>query len=57
MLADAKVVSSRSEAKRLIGQGGVTVNNERLADSQASFGAGEWVVKVGKRRFVKLRIA
>jgi tyrosyl-tRNA synthetase len=57
MLADAKVVPSRSEARRLIGQGGVTVNNERLADSHASFGAGEWVVKVGKRRFVKLRIA
>ncbi|WP_242337981.1 tyrosine--tRNA ligase [Anaeromyxobacter sp. SG66] len=57
LLADAKVVASGSEARRLIAQGGVSVNGERVSDDKATLGAGEWLVKVGKRRFVRLKLA
>ncbi|ABS25302.1 tyrosine--tRNA ligase [Anaeromyxobacter sp. Fw109-5] len=57
LLADAKVVASGSEARRLIAQGGVSVNGERVSDEKATLGAGEWLVKVGKRRFVRLKLA
>ena len=56
-LADAKLASSRSEARRLVAQGGVTVNGERASDPQAPLAAGEYLVKVGKRHFARLRIA
>jgi tyrosyl-tRNA synthetase len=56
-LADAKLASSRSEARRLVAQGGVTVNGERASDPQAPLAAGEYLVKVGKRHFARLRLA
>ena len=55
-LADAKLASSRSEARRLVAQGGVTVNGERATDPQAPLARGEYLVKVGKRHFAKLRV-
>ena len=55
-LADAKLASSRSEARRLVAQGGVTVNGERAGDPQAALVPGEYLVKVGKRHFAKLKI-
>jgi len=57
LLADAGLVASRGEARRLVAQGGVSVNGEKVADPQAGLGKGEHLVKVGKRRFVKLKIA
>ena len=57
LLADAKVVASGSEARRLIVQGGVSVNGERVSDEKATLGAGDWLVKVGKRRFVRLKLS
>jgi tyrosyl-tRNA synthetase len=56
LIAEAGLAASNSEARRLIGQGGVSVNGERFADVQGSLGAGEFLVKVGKRKFVRLRI-
>ncbi len=53
LLADAGVLASRGEARRLIASGGVTVNGERVTDPAAvpSVVAGEWLdVKIGKRR-------
>jgi tyrosyl-tRNA synthetase len=53
LLAEAGVVASRGEARRLIGGGGVTVNGERVTDpaSLPELIAGEWLdVKIGKRR-------
>ena len=55
-LSDAKLASSRSEARRLVAQGGVTVNGERATDPQAPLAAGEYLVKVGKRHFAKLKV-
>ena len=55
-LADAKLAASRSEARRLVAQGGVTVNGERATDPQAALAAGEYLVKVGKRHFARLKV-
>ena len=57
LLADAGLAPSRSEARRLIAQGGVTVNGQRATGSQAALGPGEYLVKVGKRHFARLRLA
>jgi tyrosyl-tRNA synthetase len=46
-------VASRSEARRLIAGGGVTINGERVSDpaSIPTPIAGEWLdVRIGKRR-------
>jgi tyrosyl-tRNA synthetase len=53
LLADAGVLASRGEARRLIANGGVTVNGERVSDPATvpELVAGEWLdVRIGKRR-------
>jgi tyrosyl-tRNA synthetase len=54
LLADAGVVASRGEARRLIQGGGLTVNGQRITDPVAPVPepiAGEWLeVRLGKRR-------
>jgi tyrosyl-tRNA synthetase len=53
LLADAGVLASRGEARRLIANGGVTVNGERVTDPATvpELVAGEWLdVRIGKRR-------
>jgi len=50
----AGLVPSKSEARRLIAQGGVYVNGERVTDHAAVLPRGEHIVKVGKRRFVRI---
>ena len=53
LLADAGLVASRGEARRLIAGGGVTVNGTRVTDVAfvPDLVAGEWLdVRIGKRR-------
>jgi tyrosyl-tRNA synthetase len=53
LLADAGVVASRGEARRLISGGGVTVNGSRVGDPAQvpELVDGEWLdVRIGKRR-------
>lgn len=45
---------SNSESKRFITQGGVYVNNERITNIAYCFDKGEYLLKVGKRKFAKL---
>jgi len=55
LLADAGLVSSRSEARRLIGQGAVKIDGERNSDEfVATEDLRGRVVQVGKRRFVRV---
>jgi tyrosyl-tRNA synthetase len=55
LLADAFGVASTSEARRLIGQGGVKVNGEPVADLDlARSSLAGALVQVGKRRFGRL---
>jgi tyrosyl-tRNA synthetase len=56
-LKQAGLVSSASEADRLIAQGGVKINGERLADRKMVLAAGEtYLVQVGKLKIARIRI-
>lgn len=51
-------VKSRGEAKRLIEQGGISIDGEKITDPKASVPQRELLkLKIGKREFVKVRIA
>ena len=52
-LVESKLVSSKTDARRQIEQGGVKVNGEVMKEIQASVSAGDLIQK-GKRHFVKL---
>ncbi len=56
MLARAGLAESNSQAKRLIQQGGVTINGEKIDSDRLEFGAGEYQAKVGKRHFRKIKL-
>ena len=52
MLVRAGLVKSNGEARRLIAQGGVQIDGERVTDGSATLVRGkEHLVKVGKRHF------
>lgn len=48
----AKVVASKNEYRRLLVQGAVSMDGQKVADEQAVSKSG--ILKVGKRRFLKL---
>jgi len=56
LLVECGAARSRGEARRLVEQGGVSVNNRRMADAAAVVGPGDLaggatvVVRVGKKR-------
>ena len=55
LLTTTKMASSKSEARRLIQQGGVTIDGERITDpSYVVKLEKDFVLKVGKRRFLKI---
>ncbi len=57
MLKLSGLAASATEAQRLIEQGGVKLNGERLSDRSRSIARGETVVaQVGKRKFARIRI-
>ncbi|HEY2031109.1 MAG TPA: tyrosine--tRNA ligase [Myxococcales bacterium] len=55
-LAVLGLASSGSEARRLIGQGGVSVEGERVSDPNAKLVAGVHLLKVGKRKFTRVTV-
>jgi tyrosyl-tRNA synthetase len=57
LLASVNLAPSITEAQRLIESGAVHVNGERITDPKAEISApGEYLFKVGKRRFLKLLV-
>ncbi len=56
ILVESKILSSKSEAKRMIQQNAVYINNERVSDInfKISLTMKNSVIKVGKRKFLKL---
>jgi tyrosyl-tRNA synthetase len=57
LLKQAGLTPSTSEAQRMIEQGGVKVNGERLSDWSTRFSPGEvLVVQVGKRKFARVTV-
>ncbi|MGD1044760.1 MAG: tyrosine--tRNA ligase [Bacteroidota bacterium] len=56
LLTDAKLAASKGEARRLIDQGGVSIDDERVTDPNMPLpDKDEFILKVGKRRFLKVR--
>lgn len=57
LLVEAGLAPSKSEARRLVSQNAVSINDEKVADPQAevTFVGGE-VIKVGKRRFAQIKL-
>ena len=56
LIIEAKFVTSKSEARRLIDQGGVSIDGERVSDTNLALpDKDEFILKVGKRRFLKVK--
>jgi tyrosyl-tRNA synthetase len=55
-LAKLGLASSGTEARRLIAQGGVSVEGERVSDPNAALTPGTHLLKVGKRKFVRVSV-
>jgi tyrosyl-tRNA synthetase len=57
VLKQAGLCASAADAQRLVEQGGVKVNGEKVSDRSLKLGRGEQaVVQVGKRRFARVTI-
>ena len=57
MLKNAEMTASTSEAMRLIKQGGVKINSEKVSDVKLEIKKGsEAIYQVGKRKFLKIKI-
>jgi tyrosyl-tRNA synthetase len=55
LLVETQLAASKGEARRLIEQGGVTIDNEKINDSKTEIVLHmEMLVKVGKRTFLKI---
>jgi len=62
VLVKAGLCESRSDARRAVQQGGVTVADEKVTDISTSYDAGAFegeglIVKRGKKKFAKLIMA
>lgn len=61
ILASSGMTLNRSDARRAIEQGGVTVNNDKVADIKKSYtkdeiGSQEFIVRKGKKNFKKITV-
>ena len=55
ILHDSEIVKSKSEARRLINQGAVSISGEKIVDANLSLNNKiDGIIKVGKRRFLKI---
>lgn len=55
LLVKTDLVSSKSEARRLIRQGGVRINGEQVTKIEAAVRAkGELILQIGKRKFARI---
>ncbi len=56
LLVDAGITKSKSEAKRLIEQEGVTIDGKVIKPNEQPSVRQNSIIKVGKRKFVKIKI-
>ena len=57
LLKDAGLTKSTSESRRLITQGAVKLDGQRVEDGAAKLGIGEYVFQIGKRRFARVIVS
>ncbi len=56
LMSETGLASSNGEARRLVTQGGVALNGQRVDDPRATLTAGDYLLRVGKRRFLRVRV-
>lgn len=57
LLKDANMIASVSEGNRLIEQGGIKINSEKVEDQKLEVNKGsENIYQVGKRKFLKIKV-
>lgn len=54
IMKETKLAPSSSEAVRLIKQGGVSIDGEKITNEKEVINVSEFVLKVGKRKFAKI---
>jgi tyrosyl-tRNA synthetase len=54
---EAKLVASVTEARKMISQGGLRVNGDKVQDPKAELDAGEYVIQVGKLKAARVKIS
>ncbi len=54
VLKEAGLVAGTSEARRLIAQGAVHIDDEKISDAELVLAKGSHIIKVGKRRFARV---
>ena len=57
LLERLSLTKSRGEARRLVEQNAVSIGGEGVRDASLRLGPGSYLVKVGKRRFARVRLA
>ena len=57
LLVEAKLAPSKSEARRLVQQGAVSVDRDRIEDPTKLLSPGEYLIQVGKRRFARIELS
>jgi len=57
ILRDVLELASKSEARRLLAQGGVELDGQRVSDPALRLGPGRYVVRAGKRRYARVVIS
>ena len=50
-------MAGTSEARRMIAQGAVHIDDEKISDADLVLAGGTHIIKVGKRRFARVVIA
>lgn len=56
ILVDTEFASSKSEAKRLVEQGGISVDDEKIVDPKFTINKREIIIKKGKKIFKKVTL-
>ncbi len=56
ILIASELVPSKSEGRRLVEQGGVSVDNEKILDPKAEVTKDEFVLQKGKKKIVKIKL-
>lgn len=54
VLSESGVCSSKGDARRMCKQNAVTIDGRKEEDAAFAFAPGEYVLKIGKKRFLKL---
>ena len=57
VLKQASLTSSTTEAQRMIEQGGVKIDGEKVSDKALKLASGIYVLQVGKRKFARVTLA